>query len=146
MAKRKVAAVVLLMTSMLLVGSLAFAVFGINVLTFPPVAGAGLRVDSTTCIGGAGAVVIDKVFIHGQATSTAAATNLVVALRGGTGMPISLKTVLYTFGAEEAVNTNWFSKEYTGPYVCTADSPLVFHLLGANIDSLGAVINYHYAR
>lgn len=133
----------------MLAASTAFAIFGVNMVKFAPLAGAGLRVDSTSvATSGAGSVVIDKVMLAGQATSTAATALLYVALAGNNVQKdvISTRTILYTFGAEEGVSGNWFNKEFTGPYICTADSPLVFHFLGTNSDSLSAVVDYHYAR
>lgn len=114
---------------------------------------AGLQVDSISCANETyaawegGTVVIDKVTLMGQATSTAATAVLTVVRAGGVGRLLEwTKTQEYKFGAEEAVNTNWYTKVFDGPFACTADSPVVFMVYGTNTDSLSAVVNYHFGR
>ena len=146
--RRKAILAVLALSTIAIFAQLALGVDRYVSFRLAPVAGLSLRVDSTTFIASPGQTfVIDRLVLSGQATSTASTIVANVMLSGGVGkLLVWTKTVDYVFGAEEGVSGNWYNKVFDGPFPCTTDSPLVFHVYGTNTDSIGVLMNYHYAR
>jgi len=136
--------------ALMLWGGAVYATWLLNVKNFGPSAVGALQSDSTSFAAFTNyRIVIDKVTTRAQATSTSSSFQVWAGLRGSIvdGVPSGVnKTIEHCFGSESAVNGAWYTKEFLGPFPCTADSGLVVWTVGANTDSTGAQILWHYER